>query len=232
MWEKDASRNFEQEGYRRDIVRLIQSVNRMNLKEFYNFCINTHDNEYYSRYVSLDNAIGCQHHDFAHNHKIYFDPYRGKYFPIYWDAGELSVSNKKLDIIGNPFLNKWKLIPEFDLLRQKTLYRLINDGVLNSENIINLIDKYDKLVRPALKADIFRMFVNRKRTSILKFPPSSPSEPFFMSEYDRMVLDFKLQIKQRIEMIKRYLSKNYMLSSLKYHPYIEPVHFDFVHMKK
>ena len=210
-WEKDASRSSDQKDYRNDIQSLIFAVNNMDLKIFYKYCKDHIDNKSYAKYISLDNIIGCQHHDFAHNHKIYFDPYKGKFVPIYWDVGELGIASPKFDIIGNPLFNKWRLIPEFDLLRKRTLYKLMNNGNLNSKNIIKHINKYDKLVRPALKADMFRVYVNRRRSYTLHFPASSPSEPFFMSEYDKMVVDFKDQVNKRYKSVENYLKREELL---------------------
>lgn len=210
-WEKDASRSSEQKDYRKDIQSLIFAVNNMDLKTFYKYCEDHIDNKNYATYISLDNIIGCQHHDFAHNHKIYFDPYKGKFVPIYWDVGELGIASPKFDIIGNPLFNKWRLIPEFDLHRKRTLYKLMNIGPLNFKNIIKHIDKYDKLVRLALKADMFRVYVNRKRSHILHFPASSPSEPFFMNEYYKMVVNFKAQVKKRYNLVENYLNKEELL---------------------
>ena len=40
-----------------------------------------------SGFVALDRALGGRHHDYCHNQKLYFDPYKGRWEPIEWDFG-------------------------------------------------------------------------------------------------------------------------------------------------
>jgi len=212
-WTKSASRSAEQKGFRGDIEALIEAVNNPDLKDFYDF-VNKHvDKETYASFVSLDNLTACMHHDFHHNNKFYFDPVTGKFLPVSWDIDLWHLESPAFDATGNPFLNKWKSIPEFDLLRKKRLYELLNSDVFSADGIVQRIKDYDKKVRPSLEADVYRDAKYYKAVSILKLR-KFPSVPFSMRSYDKRVHEFENQVRERVSMLRDYLNMSNMTCSL------------------
>jgi hypothetical protein len=212
-WVKSASRNADQKDYRDDIKALVSAVNNPDLKDFHAFADRYLDKEAYASFFSLDNLVACMHHDYHHNHKIYFDPIMGKFEPVSWDIDEWHLPNPKFDAASSPLLNKWKLIPGLDLLRKKRLYELIDRGAFLPDKILRRIDEYNHKIRPALEADVYRDKKYWRGVNILKFR-TLPCFPFLLREYDDSVLALKEKIDKRISMLRAYLSQSKMMCSL------------------
>ena len=212
-WKKSASRNADQKDYRDDIRTLISAVNNPDLKDFYDFANKYLDKEAYASFFSLDNLVACMHHEYNHNNKIYFDPIIGKFQPVSWDIDDWHLPNQKLDAASSPLLNKWKLIPELDLLRKKRLYELIDEGAFLPDKILRRIDEYDRKIRPALEADVYRDQKYGHGINVMKFP-TYPCFPLTMVGYDNAVRRYKVQIAKRISMLRSYLGKSKMICSL------------------
>jgi CotH kinase protein/Right handed beta helix region len=216
-WEKSASRNKEQEQNREDIHTLIAGVNTPDLMEFYTFVNEYINKDSYASFLSLDNVTGSVHHDYHHNNKFYFDPYIGKFEQISWDIDEWRPQEKHLDGVENPLLISWKLIPEFDLLRHRRLYELIQGGELSLERILTKIEEYDQKVRPALAVDVYRDIKRVMVAETLRIP-LFPCGFFPMEEYDQAIEQFKEGLKSRFELLGHYLANSdaaYNLSAVK-----------------
>ncbi len=106
-WKKVAARNYEQKNNREDIKYFISKINHSNNLEFNNFFNNFLDKQAYYNYFALDVIFGSSHHDFAHNHFLYFDPYKGKFKPIQWDIRYWEAFDFK-DVSLYSLLNKVK----------------------------------------------------------------------------------------------------------------------------
>lgn len=147
IWEKKAARNAEQKKNREDIELLINAVNKYDDINFYNFA-NTYLSDQYYSYLALDVLWGTHHHDYFHNHKIYFDPYKGKYTAISWDV-RFWRSNSVKDNSYYPLIERIGLNPLLEYKRDKELYRLLQ--IVNIEYINNLMTKEkDKFMNPYL----------------------------------------------------------------------------------
>ena len=211
-WQKSASRNSEQKDYREDLTALISAVNDSDLKSFYYFADKHLDKEAYASFLSLDNLLACMHHDYNHNHKFYFDPILGKFQPVSWDLGEWHLGNPEFDAGSSPLLNRWKLIPEFDLQRKQRLYELMDSGAFLPDKILNRIDAYDHKIRPALEADMYRDEKYWHAVNVMKFP-RYPTIPLQMERYDESIRKDKIQIKKRVSMLREYLNQSKMVCS-------------------
>lgn len=212
-WDKSASRNAQQESYREDIRTLIGAVNDPDPKHFYYFANQFLNKEAFASFFSLDNLVAGMHHDYHHNHKIYFDPIMGKFEPVSWDIDEWHLTNQEFDAASSPLLNKWKLIPGLDLLRKKRLYELIDKGTFLPDKILRSIDGYDQKIRPALEADVYRDEKYWRAVNVMKFK-TLPSFPFLMRQYDDSVRALKEKIDKRITMLRAYLNHSKMICSL------------------
>ncbi|MBW1784412.1 MAG: CotH kinase family protein, partial [Deltaproteobacteria bacterium] len=211
-WEKDGSRNADQEAYRGDIRKLLHAINEQSLSDFYLFCKKHLDQKMFCKLFSLDSLVATLTRDYHHNHKLYFDPYMGKFVPISWDTNDWWLNIRELDTTSNPLLNKWKLIPTFELLRQQTLFNLLQT-TFSYENLEKKISYYDGLVRPSLEADATRDAKDYNPQSLLKFGRVAV-RPFTMDEYISAVDQFKVDIKGRIRFLSDYLDKSRLLVGL------------------
>jgi len=206
-WKKVASRNADTQGDRRDIQLLINAINKYNLPTFRQFAQQHIDLDNYMRFAAFDNISGTSHHDYAHNHKLYFDPIIGKFLSIPWDVHQWHPpENVGLDFPGTPLLNKLKQIPEFDLIRHKILWELL-DKTLPEDTVQGLLtDLYNKIY-PAVSSDPFKDSIDAMPRDILKFPDvglSSFSTRSFINKYHR----YQDVITQRYAFLKKYLSKD------------------------
>lgn len=212
-WQKSASRNSEQKDYRDDIMALISAVNDPDLSEFYDFANKHLDKEAYASFLSLDNLTACMHHDYNHNHKFYFDPIMGKFQPVSWDIGDWHLKNPRFDAASNPLLDKWKRIPEFDLIRQRRLYDLMASGVFSAGSVLDKVEAYARKIRPALEADVYRDEKEWRAVAVMKFP-TLPCFPFLMRDWDGSIEEFKDQITKRVPMLREYLRNSRLTYNL------------------
>ncbi len=212
-WTKSASRNADQKKNREDIRALIAGVNEPDMRKFYLFVKKHLNNDAYAAFLALDNVTACMHHDFHHNHKFYFDPSRGKFEPISWDVDYWHLTNPSFDAAGNPLLNKWKRIPELDLLRKRKLYKLMTSGAFSPKRILAKVDELDKKVRPALHADVYRDRKYPMTRSVLKFDRFLCA-PFDIRQYDEHVRVFKKQIYDRAAFLRDHLGRSEMIHDL------------------
>ena len=208
FWVKDASRNAQEENFRGDMQLLIEGVSAPTPLEFYHFAETYLDKGRYAKYVSLDNALASGHHDFHHNHMYYFDPFLGKYEPISWDLDTWHTNTNRFDFTGNPLLNAWKMIPAYELLRQKQLYSLIQPGeLLSLGQISGRIDEYHKAIRPALAADVYRDTKSHNGIVMLKMP-QIPFTTFSDEEFDNSVERLKSGLASRMAFIRDHLNRS------------------------
>lgn len=155
-WEKQGARNSEQSADRSDIDSLIDAVTNFDARGFYAYCKEFLDIEAYAKFVALDRLLGGQHHDYYHNHKLYFDPYKGRFEPIEWDFAfwKLDVRRAGIDQTLNQLLGRIRQHPEFELKIQLQLAALLK--AVPPERMVKRIDEAAAKVETALKADGFR----------------------------------------------------------------------------
>ena len=153
MWAKDSSRNSESQNDRTDINQFINAVNNKDPIEFMNQFDTYFDTTKFYRYLALDTLLGNFHHDFYHNHKIYFDPYRGKYEPIEWDLRIWSNLPVK-DIVEYPLLKQIIRNPLLEFERDKIVYELLS--TFSSEIIQSKIEQATSSISPLLIHDPLR----------------------------------------------------------------------------
>ncbi|MCZ6805228.1 MAG: CotH kinase family protein, partial [Proteobacteria bacterium] len=85
LWKKYASRNAESSENREDIKVFFSAIDEIDSLAFMQAFDTYFDKEKFYLFWGLDELVGSYHHDLFHNHKLYFDPYRGKFEPIEWD---------------------------------------------------------------------------------------------------------------------------------------------------
>ena len=153
LWSKQASRNSERQKDRSDINHFIRIVNSPDPVFFMNQFHTYFDTDTYFQYLALDTLFGNFHHDLYHNHKIYFDPYKGKFEPIEWDVRIWSNLPAK-DIVEYPLLKQIILNPLLDFERDKALFELLSR--FSVENVTNMILDTSKVISPLVERDALR----------------------------------------------------------------------------
>ena len=204
-WKKAAARSIEYKDDRNDIQKLINAINNYSDNEFYTFFNDYMDKEKFYSFFSLDSYFGGTHHDYYHNHKIYFDPYKGKFEPIAWDL-RFWTSIAVKDTSFNPLLARIKLNPILEYERDLYAYRFLKQNKLDTT--LKLYDRDNKKIFNDMKKDIY------KDTALYSAPfPLGAAVPYTMSNFTKSANNLKQTLKLR----HRYLEKIYQPADVIYH---------------
>ena len=175
FWEKKASRNAEQKLNREDIKLFIDKINNTDKKGFEKFVETYLNKQKFFTFIALDRAFGAFHHDYAHNHKIYFDPYIGKFEPIAWDLRFWSAIPHK-DVSLYPLQMRLADIPKYDAKIDKITYSIISNNFI--EDINNSYLKVLNRIKRDLQSDLYR----DQAIIIKKISPKHLSVPFSIKD--------------------------------------------------
>jgi len=194
-WDKKAARNAQMAADRSDIRAYIEAVNASPVA-FHEFAERHIQMPAMAGYVAIDRALGGQHHDYCHNHKIYFDPYKGRWEPIEWDFGVWFLWNDSpsYDINEYPILTRLKQHPEYAHQLTKRLYDLLQ--WLTPEEFERRIETLAARVRPALAADGRRDFRDGRAKNKLRLK-KSPSVTYSMQSHQADLNHRKKGFRQR-----------------------------------
>jgi hypothetical protein len=132
-WKKLASRFPDQASDLSELEALLESVDTGSQKQFATFARDHIDVEKFALFDALDVVFGSNQHDFASNHKIYFDPYRGRFEPIAWNFRGWK-HRKQLNRTENPLLIRLKDLPEYITIRNRIVHELL-DGTCSPEAV-------------------------------------------------------------------------------------------------
>ena len=196
QWVKVASRNAEQLEDRSDIEALIMMINHPDPKAFRAFADDYIDLDQFARFTALDRLLGGEHHDYTHNHKIYFDPYKGRFEPIEWDVAWWLTYGRiaGLDQCLNPMLTRVREQPELELLIQRALLDLWKR--YPPEELDARVDRAAALGRGALAADGFRDVREHRGSSRLRLEQMHSCH-FSMKTFESRVFNLKLDYVKR-----------------------------------
>lgn len=208
-WDKKAARNAEQKANREDIQFFINAINNYTDKEFYDFVENMLDKKKFFTFIALDRLFGTNHHDFMHNHKIYFDPYKGKFEPIEWDI-RFWAADKIKDRSYYELLHRIKLNPIYDYEIDKIVYDLIKTDIL--KKIQTSYFKEIKNLYPDLKADIFRDTAEYYGQLMGMYWVSIPID---LDEMDAYVKNDINVLKNRFDYLLKLFNDTQILSDIK-----------------
>ncbi len=197
-WVKKAARNAEQKYDRSDINYLIDAVDNFDKDDFHNFFEKMINKKRFYTFFALDVIFGSDHHDYHHNHKIYFDPYLGRYEPIEWDLRNWSDEKIK-DLSVYPLLNRVKLDPVFEAERDKRAYEILKSLNFSPSSLLKEYKKVFDLVYRDLESDRFR------DTAIVDFGLFKDwvSVPFTMREFKEGFKKDAEILENRFKFLKR-----------------------------
>jgi len=197
LWSKGASRNAEKKNDRRDIRKFIEIVNEKSAEKFMDQFITYFDIEKYYLYWGIDTLLGTNHHDFFHNHKLYFDPYKGKFEPIEWDIRYWTSAYYIKDIVLYPLLRQIKLNPVLEHERDLVTYGLL--GRFSKEYVVSKIDEANEIVKPELEADPYRQASDSRYGRF----EQDKVIPFFMDDYNKSIHELKQVYQDRHDYLYR-----------------------------
>jgi len=208
LWEKDASRNAESLDNKEDIIKFFEIVHEPDPLVFMQAFDTYFDRQKFYYFWGLDRLVGSYHHDLFHNHKLYFDPYKGKFEPIEWDVRFWTA---KAAIPVTPLYKQILLNPLLKYEIDSTVYDLWKKFNLN--HVINMIDKANDTVVKELAADPYRHHPdgNNLQFGIDKVVP------FTMKEYAFAIEHLKARYKIRYQDIEKALnlsSADYVIEKL------------------
>jgi|GEM_PF-1002158 len=130
---KVANGVHQQLGDRSDLGALLKAVNDSTVGEFAEYASRHLDVAKFAEFDALDVMFGCNQHDFGDNHKLYFDPYRGRFEPIGWNYRGCKHENA-FNRTENPLLLRLKQLPGYLTHRNRSVYQLAK-GVAAPESL-------------------------------------------------------------------------------------------------
>ena len=125
-WKKHAWRVAEEKKTCPDLERLLAQVSGSTIAEFTDFARHEMDLEAFARFEALDIAFGSEQRDFRHNHRLYFDPYKGRWEPVAWRFSAFK-HEPFFDLVENPLMLRLKQVPEYPTLLAATLYAFLTE---------------------------------------------------------------------------------------------------------
>ncbi len=200
LWDKGAARNTESKNDRRDIQKFIEILNQESPDEFMRLFESYFDKEKYYLYWGLDTLVGSYHHDLFHNHKMYFDPYKGKFEPIEWDIRYWTSIFQIKDIVLHPLLRRVKLNPILEHERDLVTYSLMDRFPV--EDLIVKIDQANQQIRGEVAADPLRHAPDHRYGRFTQ----DKEMPYSIDEYDDAIEELKLSYRYRHAYLNKVLN--------------------------
>jgi hypothetical protein len=106
------------------LTRLLSRIRDTDAAEFRDFTRWEIDKEKFALFEALDIVFGGDQHDFDQNHKIYFDPYRGRFEPIAWNFRGWKHRRRFL-LETSPLGIRLGLLPAYVATRNRIVYELL-----------------------------------------------------------------------------------------------------------
>ena len=150
-WKKHAWKNGEDKKNRRELTRLLAMITGASVEDFAEYARREINLEAYARFEAIDIAFGSEQRDFRHNHRLYFDPYRGRWEPVAWRFSGFKHA-PAFDLVESPLLLRLKQVPEYPTLLAATLYELLT-GEASVDEVRELALRRLESLTPELRAD-------------------------------------------------------------------------------
>jgi hypothetical protein len=150
-WKKVAWRNEKEAQNRGELKRLLHHIRSVSVRDFVEFARREIDLRAFATFDALDVIFGVEEHDFRKNHKLYYDPYKGRWEPVAWNFRGFR-HDPQFNLVENPLLLRLKMIPEYLSLRNRILYDLL----VSNCSVSSVRDRGMKIIRklaPELAAD-------------------------------------------------------------------------------
>jgi hypothetical protein len=123
-WKNVAYRSEQQKGDFSDLERLLDKIRSSSIADFADFARRQIDLDAFATFDALNVAFGSDERDYRENHKLFFDPYRGRWEPVAWNFRGFR-NEPAFNLVENPILLRLKLVPEYLSLRNRALYEFL-----------------------------------------------------------------------------------------------------------
>ncbi|MBN2496040.1 MAG: CotH kinase family protein [Deltaproteobacteria bacterium] len=110
---------------RADIERFLSVVRSASARDFADFVRHELDLNAFARLDALEIAFGVNERDFRRNHKLYFDPYRGRWEPVIWSLRGFR-HEPHFQLVDQPIGLRLQMHPGYLSLRAQELYGLLS----------------------------------------------------------------------------------------------------------
>ncbi len=121
-WKKPASRHEGEKDRRDELKILLDAIgDETGFAEFARMHL---DLSKFALLEALDIVFGCSQHNWDQDHKLYFDPYRGRWEPIAWDFRRFEHKNVA-NLATNPLQLRLRELPEYVRLRHHWITSLL-----------------------------------------------------------------------------------------------------------
>lgn len=124
-WRKVSSRSAETKTDLRELDRLLAAIHGTH-EEFAEFTETQFDLEKYAKLDALDVVFGGAEHDWSSNHKLYVDPYTGRFEPIAFSFRGFQ-HEPVMNFVDHPLLIRLKMTPGFLAMRDREVYALLTE---------------------------------------------------------------------------------------------------------
>ncbi|HZN94243.1 MAG TPA: CotH kinase family protein, partial [Myxococcales bacterium] len=150
-WQKVASRTPEEAQDFSELERLLEAVSRGTHRQFARFAAEELDLERYAAFDALDVVFGNSEHDYFSNHKLYFDPYAGRFEPVAWSFRGFN-HEPRINMVDHPLLIRLKLTPGYLARRNRAVLELLN-GSASVPEVRAAAQRHFEALYPELAAD-------------------------------------------------------------------------------
>lgn len=130
-WRKVAWRQEPEREDMSELARLLTALKTASIAEFAELARHDLDLDAFAWFEAIDIAFGCDQHNYRENHKLYLDPYKGRWEPVAWGFRGFE-HDPELNRAENPLLLRLKLVPGYLEKRNRALYELLTTDASGS----------------------------------------------------------------------------------------------------
>jgi len=123
-WKKVAFWRKEEEKDKSELENLLRHVGNATAGEFVSFARDRIDLERFASFDAVDVVFGGNQHDWDENHKIFFDPYKGRFEPVAWNFRGWRHEPAFLTV-ENPLRIRLAQVPGYLVERNRVVYELL-----------------------------------------------------------------------------------------------------------
>lgn len=126
-WQQVTERMVGTAGEYAPLDHLLEAIQHANHAEFVAFSERHIDLQRYAAFDALDVVFGGNEHDYFSNHKLYFDPYRGRFEPVVWGFRGFR-HEPAFNLVDHPLLVRLKMVPGYLALRNRIVFDLLTQA--------------------------------------------------------------------------------------------------------
>lgn len=126
LWKKPSSRLAEAKPDKSDLQLLLDTLWKADPIAFAAWAREHVDLSKFALMDALDVVFGGTQHDWDQDHKLYLDPYRGRWEPVAWDFRGYR-HRAQVNLVENPLQLRLREVPGYTTLRDRWVLRLLSE---------------------------------------------------------------------------------------------------------